>query len=469
MPRDLTDTLPADLVIKSEGGAQPPASDTDAVAKAISGLTTQVSEAMTANAAAVAALKADFEGFKLDIEKKANTEKPPENKPEGQGDQQKSAQDVEAAIAKALKPFTDQIDLMKTALNRPGIIGKAEAPPPINVGDIAIAIAGARGDADRAAETALKKGDERGKLLSKALATGAQVTGGALVPEDYVSQMIELLTPHTVVRASQPITMPMPNGNLTMPRQVTASQASYIGENQPIPVSQPGFGQIKLTWKKLAVLVPISNDLIRYSSPQASAVVQNDVLSAMAWREDIAFLRGAGLADDPKGLLNWCLAGQKIASSGTVTLDAVTDELETLQLLLEQANVPFTRPIWFFSPRTAKFLRSIRDASGHYAFRTEMQTGKLNGIPFKTTTLIPSTLGAGGDESEIYLVDMSQAIIGDSMRIIIDTSTEAAYMDGANVVPTFSVDQTVVRALASHDFNMRHLEAVAVLEGVKWK
>ena len=468
MPRDF-DTVPDVLITKSEGNTQAPAAD-DAVAKALSSLTTQVTDALKTSADAVAALKADFEGYKADIEKKFSDQKPPEQKLDGQGDTQKTeTQGVDAAIEKALKPFKDQIDGLKTALNRPGIIGKAEAAPPVNVGDIAIAIAGARGDADRAAETALKKGDERGKLLAKALSTGAQVTGGALIPEDYVSEMIELLTPHTVVRSSQPITIPMPNGNLTMPRQVTASQATYIGENQPIPVSQPGFGQIKLSWKKLAVLVPISNDLIRYSSPQASAVVQNDVLSAMARREDIAFLRGAGLADDPKGLLNWCPAGQKITSSGALTLDAVTDELEDLQLLLENANVPFTRPIWFFSPRTAKFLRSIRDASGHYAFRAEMATGKLNGFPFKTTTLIPSTLGAGGDESEIYLVDMSQAVIGDSMRILIDTSTEAAYMDGATVVPTFSVDQTVVRALASHDFNMRHLEAVAVLDGVKWK
>lgn len=466
MPRDF-DTVPDGLITKSEGNTQAPAAD-DAVAKALSSLTTQVTDALKTSADAVAALKADFEGYKADIEKKfEGQQKPPEQKPEGRDDTQKAAADD--AVTKDVAALKDELAAVKTALNRPGIIGKAEEQTSINVGDIAIAIAGARGDADRAAETALKKGDERGKLLSKALATGSQVTGGALVPEDYVSQMIELLTPHTVVRSSQPITMPMPNGNLTMPRQVTASQATYIGENQPIPVSQPGFGQIKLSWKKLAVLVPISNDLIRYSSPQASAVVQNDVLSAMARREDIAFLRGAGLADDPKGLLNWCPAGQKITSSGTLTLDAVTDELENLQLLLENANVPFTRPIWFFSPRTAKFLRSIRDASGHYAFRAEMATGKLNGFPFKTTTLIPSTLGAGGDESEIYLVDMSQAVIGDSMRILIDTSTEAAYMDGATVVPTFSVDQTVVRALASHDFNMRHLEAVAVLDGVKWK
>jgi hypothetical protein len=63
---------------------------------------------------------------------------------------------------------------------------------------------------------------------------------------------------------------------------------------------------------------------------------------------------------------------------------------------------------------------------------------------------------------------MADAVIGDATSIIIDTSTEAAYHDGTQVVAAFSQDQTVVRAIVQHDFGMRHDASVAVLTQVTW-
>ena len=111
---------------------------------------------------------------------------------------------------------------------------------------------------------------------------------------------------------------------------------------------------------------------------------------------------------------------------------------------------------------------TVRDGSGNFAFREEMMLGRLWTFPFGSTTQIPENLGMGGDESEVYLVDMADAVIGDATSIIIDTSTEAAYHDGSQVIAAFSQDQTVVRAILQHDFGMRHDASVAVLQKAKW-
>ena len=227
-----------------------------------------------------------------------------------------------------------------------------------------------------------------------------------------------------------------------------------------------------LTFKKLAVLTPISNDLLRYSSPSADAIVRDDLVSSMATKEDSTVIRGAGTDATPKGLLNWCVADQKIASNLTVNLANITNDLGQLVVKLKQADIPMLTPGWIMAPRTEQKLATIQNANGVFAFRDEIIRGTLWGFPIGTTTNVPITLattGSGNDnESEIYLGDFSQVLIGESMGLLVDSSQEAAYHDGSNVQAAFSLDQTVVRAIAEHDLGMRQDKAISMLTGVTW-
>src|SRR5262249_52378787 len=96
--------------------------------------------------------------------------------------------------------------------------------------------------------------------------------------------------------------------------------------------------------------------------------------------------------------------------------------------------------------------------------------GTFWGKPWKQTTQIPITLGGGGDESEVYLVEFADAVIGESYQVTIDASSEASYIDPVtgDLVSAYSQDQTIVRAIHEIDFGMRHDESVAVLTEVKW-
>lgn len=306
---------------------------------------------------------------------------------------------------------------------------------------------------------------------TKALAAGDATAGGFLVPTQFSNEVIELLRAQSVVRRLGARTVQMPTGTLKYPKIATGASAAYIGENVNIGKSEETFGQLTLTFKKLAVLTPISNDLLRYSSPSADAIVRDDLVSSMATKEDSTFIRGAGTDATPKGLLNWCVADQKIAASAA-SLANITDNLGQLVVKLKNADIPMITPGWIMAPRTEQSLATIQNANGVFAFRDEVVAGTLWGWPIGTTTNVPITLdttGAGNDdESEIYLVDFSQVLIGESQGLLVDSSQEAAYHDGSNVQAAFSLDQTVVRAIAEHDLGMRHDKAVAMLTGVTW-
>ena len=139
---------------------------------------------------------------------------------------------------------------------------------------------------------------------------------------------------------------------------------------------------------------------------------------------------------------------------------------------LETANVPIQKPLWIMHPRTKNYLLNLLNANGFYVYRTEMTEAKtLLGVPFATTTQLPLNLsnGSHSDCSELYLVEMSQAILFDSMTLELAVSREGTYVDqSAATVSVFQSDQTLIRAIAEHDFHMRHDEAIALVNNVRW-
>ena len=308
--------------------------------------------------------------------------------------------------------------------------------------------------------------------VTKALVSGSGPSGGFLVPPEYVAEVIELLRPQTVVRASGPIGLSMPRGTMTLPRQNQAATAGYGGETTPIAASQPGLGVIVATYKKLTALVPVSNDLLRYSDPSADQLVRDDIVQVLARREDLAFIRGDGTEGSPKGFLTFCPAFNVVASNPAWTLNTAAQEIGQAINLIETGNVPIVRPVWLMNPRSKNFFLNVQNSVGAYVYRDEMLKGTLLGVPFRTTTQIPTNLvvGPNADCSEVYLVEMSQAMILDSMTLELGVSREASYVDASGtLVHTFQQDQSLVRAIAEHDFQMRHDEAIVVIKGVRWK
>lgn len=373
-------------------------------------------------------------------------------------EQIEKAEKVEKASAASAQPVAGQS----------GSVPAAPAEKVYPVGSMVKAFYHAGGNAMLAAQWAEKNLGES-HPVTKALNTSTAAAGGALVPEDFANQVIELLRPATVVRASGPIVIPMPRGTMRMGKQTAGVTGSYGAEGSKIPTQQPTVGDIVATFKKLTVKVPISNDWLRYSSPATDGLVQNDIVLGLARTEDLAFIRGDGTADWPRGLRYIVPTANQVASNGTPTLTTVDTELSAAILALETANVPMMNPGWIFHPRIKQYLLTLKNSNGFYVYRDEMVNNKtLRGYPFRTTTQVPVNLGAG-TATEVYLADWSQALIFDALALSLGMSQDASYYDAdGNLRNAFERDETLIRAIAEHDFHMRHDEAVAVITGVVW-
>jgi HK97 family phage major capsid protein len=312
---------------------------------------------------------------------------------------------------------------------------------------------------------------EIGETRQKAMAAGDASAGGFLVPPTYSQDVIEFLRGQSVVRRLGARSIPVPTGTLKMPKLTTGSTAFYVGENSNAVISQLATGLLSLSFKKLVTMVPVSNDLIRYSSPGADAIVRDDTVNGMRVREDQAFIRDDGTAGTPRGLRFWAHADNIMEQTASASIQNTFTDLGRMVQKLLEANMPMLAPAWLMAPRTEIFLRTLLTTTGIPVFRDEMAGGRLWGFPFGSTTNIPTNLAtvvAGVGKSELYLVDMAQVLLGESLTLQIDASQEAAYFDGSTVQAAFSLDQTVVRAIAEHDLGVRHDKAIAVMTQMTW-
>ena len=314
------------------------------------------------------------------------------------------------------------------------------------------------------------------KDVAKALNTAGVATGGALIPQAFSNEIIELLRAECVIRACEPTLYDMPLGNLTIPRLAAGATAGYQGELDDISASQETFDDLQLNAKKLTALVPVSNDLLRRASQNLERIVRDDMTQTMARREDLAFMLGDGSGGSPIGLFNLCPAANKLIAApfadntNSTILTQTVGVLNGMRLTLVNNFSRMIRPRWIMTPTTEAFLNGLRDNVGNFVFKAEMATGMLNGIPYKVTQQLPTNLsaatlpsGTANDGAYLMLADFADVILADTYNMVVDASDVASYKDsGGNMVSTFTRDQTAFRIITEHDFNIRHWASVSV-------
>lgn len=329
-----------------------------------------------------------------------------------------------------------------------------------------MAIAAGRGDIDKAIKWAKNNELEE---VEKALTVSADSgTGHFLVPDEWASEIIEFLRPAVTVRKLGAQTVPLVGGTLHIPAMIGGGSAEYLGESEDISITKPEFSEKTLIAKKLAAIVPISNDLLRKASYNVMTIVRNDLINAIAVREDKAFLYDTGApATIIKGLKQLATDANRVfASDGSIAADIAKAEKA-----LKDAHIRFVRPGIIMSSRTENYLKYYYESlSGTYPYLEEMKNGTIFGYPYAVSYEIPTnlTIGTETNGTELFFVDFNEVIIGDGEQIYVDISTEAAYKDGANVISAFSKDQTLIRVITENDLILRYDDAIAVISPLNW-
>lgn len=387
---------------------------------------------------------------------------------------------VGSALTEGLKPLTEkQSSVMEEMLVKANAQKVAAPPKPDSEKGLmfarqARAMALGKGDPERAkfevkrawgADDPIIKALDETIRLKNLTVSSAESAGNIVIPE-YSQEWIDLLRNTAVVR-SFARTMPMGRGAITMRKQLSAGTAYYVGEGSNITRSDQTVGKFSLSYKKLAALTVVSNDLLRQAGPEADRFVRDDLLAVAALREDLAFLRGDGTEFTPRGILNWTDSANKSNQTGT-SLANYDADLALMIRTLEQNNIPLTEAngVFIGAPRTKWGLWKLAAGTdtGVRPYRTWVDQGRLMGYRALTTNQVPITVSS--TQSELYFVHADSCLIGDSMNVQLDVFNNGAYHDGSVVVSGISTDETVIRLLSEHDFALRYDKAAYVLQAV---
>ena len=297
--------------------------------------------------------------------------------------------------------------------------------------------------------------DKDVQALLKALSATTPSEGGFLISEQYSRDIIPLLLSKTAVLELGARRIPMPGGNLNMPKLTGGATSYYLGENSNATKSQQTFGNVKLSSKKLVTLVPVSNDLIRNASPEADAIVRDDMIQQMRLKIDYTAMYGDGTAYTPIGIKKGITTANITTATAAATLSA--DVPGTMIGLLMNANTPMISTGWIFNSRIWAAFYNLKTTTNQYIYRDEMNRGTLNGFPFRVSNQITTANStAGTTYFDIFLGDFSEFLFGDEMAFEFMASNEASWYDGSSLQSAFSLDQTVLKITAKHDMALRH-------------
>jgi len=304
----------------------------------------------------------------------------------------------------------------------------------------AMALAASKGNLMQAAETARQwdgSTPEVGRILRAAVAAGTTTDATWAAPlveyRNMTEEFIELLRPATILgRIPGVRRVPF---NIRIPRQTGGATVGWVGETAPKPVSRMSFDTVSMPSSKIAGIVVITQELARYSSPSAEAVVREDLVEAVAEFTDAQFIN-PGVAPvanvSPGSITN---GAQAVASAGTTLADIEADLLAARAYFVAN-RIPLAGAVWVMDPTTRIGLEELRTAQDIQAYPTLSTNGTLKGLPVVDSlgvgTYDQDGAGAGVAGKYIALISGQNVMLADDGQVMLDASDQASLvMDDA--------------------------------------
>lgn len=319
-------------------------------------------------------------------------------------------------------------------------------------------------------------------IVSKAneVAPGATVSGNWAVdlisPEGAaVAAFLEYLRPETIVGKFGVNGVPaLTKLDFYAPyvTQTGGGAAYWVGEGKPKPLTSFDFDRSTLTPLKIANIAVLTEENIRYSSPNSDGIVRSQLAAAIIAGIDVAFIDPANAGTSnvkPASITNGATA---IAAEGTGDADDVRLDIRSLIQLFIAANNLGSAGVLVMSVSNAVGLATMTNALGQPEFPNVTRNGgTILGYPVVVSQHIGNV---------VAMVAADQIFLGDEGGVQVDMSREAslemksvATQDGiagtgASLVSMFQNNLVALRAERTINWKRARTPAVAYLTGVTW-
>jgi len=390
---------------------------------------------------------------------------------------------VEAQIVKSATPVNGE-NTQRASVTRavgagpnPIITIRGNLPKGTAFTRYAIALARSQGNLMQAVEIAKSWHDttpEVESVLRAAVAAGTTtdpVWAAPLVDyQNMTAEFIELLRPATIIgRINGFRRVPF---NVAMPAQTSASSAQWVGEGKAKPVSALGFETMRLGFAKVAGIVVLTDELVRFSNPSAEPIVRQDLIDTITQLIDHDFVDPdkAEVKDvSPESITH---NATYIEASGT-DADALRADIRALFSAFTANNVSVAGAYWIMDPVMALTIGMMQNALGQPEFPgIDMNGGTFFGLPVICSTNVPKD---ATDLTRIILVQPREVLLADDGGVTLDASREASLQmsdspngDGTGLVSLWQQNMVALRAERFINWKPRRMLACAYIRGANY-
>jgi HK97 family phage major capsid protein len=293
--------------------------------------------------------------------------------------------------------------------------------------------------------------------------------------ENMSSEFIDYLRPLTVMgRMDGFRRVPF---KVKVPRQTGGASVNWVGEGKVKPLSSLAFDSLTLDFAKIAGIIPLTEELVRFSSPSAEELVRSDLAKAIAQFIDAEFLDPSNASTDvsPASVTYGVSA---VTSTGT-TAAAFRADVKTMFAAMLAANQQVTSGYWVMTQGQALSFSLMQNALDQREFPTvDMMGGTLLGFPVLTTENLASSTGSPADGYPIIFVMPGEILLADDGGVSIDMSREASLQmettpDSPWTASTVTVNlwqhnMVAIKAERFINWKPRRATAAGIIAGAKY-
>lgn len=295
----------------------------------------------------------------------------------------------------------------------------------------------------------------------KAAVTPLSTSSSPLVEYSVLaSEFIEYLRPLTIIgRIPGLRNVPF---KVKIPRQSGAAVANWVGESKPKPATAQTFDSITLDPLKVAGIVPLSMELMRFSSPSAETIIRDDLARAIAALVDNDFVdpdKSASAGVSPASITYGITPR---TATGTTYAYLVADVKATFANFLA-ANI--TPNVAIMTQAQALAFSLMETSLGQPQFpQMSLSGGTMLGMTVVASENIPYTEDSPQEGSPIIFLRSDDIALADDGGVEVDVSTEASIE--MSTTPTDPVSaSTVLVSLWQH--NLVGIRAERMINWVK--
>ena len=237
------------------------------------------------------------------------------------------------------------------------------------------------------------------KQVSNVLQEGVDADGGYLVPEEYDSRLIDVLTEENIMRSLGNVITT--SGEHKINIAATKPAAAWIEEGGALSFGDATFSQILLDAHKLHVAIKVTEELLYDAAFNLEGYIIDQFGKALANAEEDAFLNGTGRGQ-PLGLF-------AETGGGTQALSAASINADHIMQLIYALKRPYRKSARFIMhDKVIAAIRQLKDNNGVYLWQPALTSGepdKLLGYDVYTSPFCPEGKIAFGDFSYYNIGD----------------------------------------------------------------